>query len=70
MNYFEWKREWVKDIINANYDWLYFPDTDKLVSYCIYTGLEVQMSSDYWQKFSVDCYMKTHLPLTTEQKTR
>lgn len=69
MTYKEWKKKWFyEEFINMNYDWLYFPETDKIVSFHIDTGLEYQMTSDYWRDFSRNCYTRDITPLSVDQK--
>lgn len=69
ISYFEWKRKWFNDnFINPTYDWLYFPDTDRIVSYEHDTGLEVQMTGDDWKEHSRHTYMKAHKAATVDEK--
>jgi len=69
MHYREWKRKWFSEnFVNSTYDWLYFPDQDKIISYHADTGIEVQMSTDYWKEFSMNTYASTHKSLTVDQK--
>lgn len=69
MHYREWKRKWFSEnFTNSTYDWLYFPEQDKIVSYHADTGIEVQMLADYWKEFSINTYVSVHKPLTVDQK--
>lgn len=69
MRYFNWKRNWFnKTFSNELHDWLYFPDTDKLISFDHKTGLEVQMTPDSWQEVTRSWYVKETKELSVDQK--